>query len=700
MIDRATIEQVMEATNIAEVVSDFVALKRRGANFVACCPFHNEKTPSFYVSVTKGIYKCFGCGKSGNAVTFLRDHEQMSYVEAIKYLGKKCGIEVIDKEETPQEREQMQKRESLLIITEYAQKYFSEALLNTNEGKSVGLSYFQEREITEESIRDFGLGYADASRDSFTKTALAKGYKKELLLETGLVKVKQNAETERLSNILQPDSSQENSTQTEQSKNFAPLDSLYDGYRERVIFPIRDISGRVVAFGGRKLRSDNNLAKYINSPESQIYIKNKTLYGLFEAKKEIEKNNCCYLVEGYTDVISMAQKGIKNIVASCGTSLTQGQIQLIKRFTHNIVVLYDGDSAGIHASLRGIDMFLAEEFNVKVVLLPEGEDPDSFAKSHSAEELKTFLESAAEDFIAFKCRLSNNEELQKDPVKKAEFIKDISRSISVIPDAVLRNLFTSQVSQTLNIPLNALGDQIALLRREVLNEQAKEKRAGGYTNRAVKEYREPYNNPQKLSAEEFITNDITLSHLYKYERDIIYYLLKYGKETPGAGEFENENITVSQFIKMHMDSDGLEMENPYFKKIYHEFFTLDEEKSKNAIKYFSLKTGEEQPLSKLVIEVFDEKYNIRSQRVKGSLVDEKYMLYKTVPQLIYTYKAQICEERIGELIKKISNETLQTSEIEEIGTEESHEQEKKIMEQIKELSNVKKELLRLAKKQA
>lgn len=659
MIERATIEQIMETTNIVDVVSDFVALKRRGANYVACCPFHNEKTPSFYVSQSKGIYKCFGCGKSGNAVTFLRDHEQMSYVEAIKYLGKKYGIEVVDKEESPEERERLQKRESLLIITDYAQKYFADALLNTNEGQAVGLSYFKEREITDKSIEEFGLGYADNARDSFTKAAVAKGYKTELLLETGLTKSHE--------------------------------DALYDGYRERVIFPIRDISGRVVAFGGRKLRSDNNLAKYINSPESQIYIKNKTLYGLFEAKKHIEKNNCCYLVEGYTDVISMAQKGVRNIVASCGTSLTQGQIQLIKRFTHNIVVLYDGDAAGIHASLRGIDMFLAEEFNVKVVLLPDGEDPDSFAKSHSEEDLKDFLETRAEDFIAFKCRLSNNAQLQNDPIKKAEFIKDISRSISVIPDAVLRNLFTAQVSQTLNIPLSALGDQIALLRRELLNEQAKQRRVSSYNKTATEPGREPYNNPQKLSAEEYNLNTVTLSPLYKYERDIIYYLLKYGTEIPGKGHVEENNITVAQLIKAHLESDELSLENPYFRKIYEEYFTLDEEKVKDAVKYFSLKTGEDQALSKLVIDIFDEKYNIRSQRVRGSLVDEKYLLDKLVPQLMYTYKAQICEVRISQFIKLMEN----NSKAHSAQTEGVSETE--IMEQIKTLSAVKKQLLEAAK---
>ena len=650
MIDRATIEQVMETTNIVDVVSDFVALKRRGANYVACCPFHSEKTPSFYVSATKGIYKCFGCGKSGNAVTFLREHEQMSYVEAIKYLGAKYGIEVEDKIEDPQELERRQKRESLLIVTEYAQRYFSDALLQTKEGETVGLSYFSERKITEQSIKEFGLGYADSLRDSFTKAALASGYKKEHLIETGLTKIGYHEN---------PESKQKE-------------EQLYDGYRERVIFPIRNISGRVVAFGGRKLRSDNNLAKYINSPESDIYIKNKTLYGLFEAKKNIEKNDCCYLVEGYTDVIQMAQKGVRNIVASCGTSLTQGQIQLIRRFTNNIVVLYDGDSAGIHASLRGIDMFLTEGFNVKVVLLPEGEDPDSFARSHSEEEVHQFLENSAEDFIAFKCRLANSSEMQNNPVKKSEFVHDISRSISVIPDSVLRNLFAAQVSQTLNIPINALSDQIAQLRAAMRKEQSAQR------------VPQNYDNPQKQSAEDFIIyNTQNISPLYKFEKEIIYYLLKFGTE------WTKENVSVANLIKAHLDYDDLKFEDASFRKIYEEYFSLPAEKTKDAIKYFSLKTGEDAIVSKVVIDIFDEKYTIRSDKIKGSIIDEKIQLSKVIPQIMLNYKAQICQQRINDLLAKI----------EDFKREGKDGEELKLLEEINRLNRAKKELLKKAKEE-
>lgn len=636
----------METTNIVDVVSDFVALKHRGANYVACCPFHNEKTPSFYVSATKGIYKCFGCGKSGNAVTFLMEHEQMSYVEAIKYLGNKYGITVEEKEENPQERERLQKRESLLIVIDFAQNYFADALLNTKEGEDVGLSYFREREISDESIKEFALGYADASRDSFTKLALSKGYSKELLVETGLSKVSDS-------------------------------DSMYDGYRERVIFPIRNISGRVVAFGGRKLRSDSNLAKYINSPESLVYVKNKTLYGLFEAKKHIEKSDCCYLVEGYTDVISMAQKGVRNIVASCGTSLTHGQIELIKRFTRNIIVLYDGDSAGIHASLRGIDMFLAEGFNVKVLLLPDGEDPDSFAKSHTEEELKEFLNKNSEDFIAFKCRLSNSAELQGNPLKKAEFVKDISQSISVIPDAVLRNLFTSQVSQSLNIPLNALNDQVAMLRTQLLNEQTKQRR---FRKAQSTEYEE-YKNPQKLSAADYNFQVSLDSPLYKYERLIIYFLLKYGNE------LLYENVTASQLIKAHLDTDSLELENPSFRAIYNEYFTLEDKNPDQIIKHFSLKTGEDATISKLVIDIFDERYNIRSDKIKGSLIDERYLLDRQIPQTMYLYKAEVCGVRVNKMI----------GEMDSIIKSGDKERERQFMENIKELNSVRKELLKRAK---
>lgn len=605
MIDKATIERIMETTNVVEVVSDFVALKRQGANFVACCPFHTEKTPSFHVSSSKGIYKCFGCGKSGNAVTFLMEHEQMSYTEAIKYLGAKYGIEIKEKDETPEDIARRQKRESLLIVNDFAQKVFASNLTNSQEGKVVGMEYFNEREISEDSIVKFGLGYALKENDSFTKLALSKGYKADLLIECGLIK------------------------QSAQGEN-----QYYDGFRERVIFPIKDISGRVVAFGARKIASNNNLPKYINSPESEVYIKNKTLYGLFEAKKTIEKEDCCYLVEGYTDVISLHQKGITGVVASCGTSLTEGQIRLIKRFTNKITVLYDGDSAGIHASVRGIDMFLSEGFEVSVVLFPDGEDPDSFARSHTEEELKDFLITAKEDFISFKCRLANRDDIQNDPIKKSELIRDISQSIAKIPDPVLRSLYAKQTSQNLDISLDAINEQIGQFRVNAAKEQTKPRVS-------------TYYNPQKESPAEFLRKTApsksSFSALYNVEKEIIYYLVKYGQEKI------RENQTVSEFIKAHIEVDNLSFEDSVLQSIYNEYFTLKDDKLIDPIKYFSLKTDNDCAISKIVIDIFEDKYRIRSNKIKESILDEKMQLEKLIQKVIYRYKALVCDKNISQL---------------------------------------------------
>ena len=361
MIDRATVDRILDTARIEEVVSDFVSLKRRGANYIACCPFHHEKTPSFSVSPSKGIYKCFGCGKAGSVVSFVMEHEQMSYVEALKYLGHKYGIEVKEKEETQEDIQQRLHHESLLIVNDFAQKFYTEQLLKSDEGIAIGLSYFKERGFTDATIEKFLLGYAPNKRREFTHNAQRKGYKKEHLVEVGLT--------------IERDGTGE----------------LLDRFYERVMFPIRSISGKVIAFGGRTLRKDKEVAKYINSPESEVYVKNKVLYGIYEAKQAIAREQKCYLVEGYTDVISFHQAGVENVVASSGTSLTTGQIQLIKRFTNKVTVLYDGDWAGIKASLRGIDMLLEEGLEIKVALFPDGEDPDSFARKHTREQLLKFF---------------------------------------------------------------------------------------------------------------------------------------------------------------------------------------------------------------------------------------------------------------------------------------------------------------------
>ena len=399
MIDKATIDRIMDAANIVDVVSEFVTLRKAGVNYKGLCPFHNEKTPSFVVSPSKGYCHCFSCGKGGNVVGFIMEHEQMTYPEALRWLAKKYNIEIHERELTDDERREENERESLFIINEWALHYFQDNLLNTKKGQAIGMQYFRSRGFRDDTINRFQLGYAMPERDALARTALAKGFKEQYLIDTGLCYRKEDG-------------------------------TLQDRYHGRVIFPVHTVTGRVVAFGGRILENNKKLAKYVNSPESLIYHKSNELYGIYQAKHAITKNDRCYLVEGYIDVTSMHQSGVENVVASSGTSLTTGQIRLIHRFTSNITVLYDGDAAGIHASIRGIDMLLAEGMNVKVLLLPDGDDPDSFARKHTAQEFRDYIESHQTDFIEFKTNLLLRG--VTDPIKRSEAISSIVKSVSVI----------------------------------------------------------------------------------------------------------------------------------------------------------------------------------------------------------------------------------------------------------------------------
>jgi DNA primase len=428
MIDQATVERIHEASKFVEVVSEFVTLKKRGVNYIGNCPFHNEKTPSFTVSPSKEIFKCFGCGKGGNSVHFIMEHESISYVEALRYLANKYHIEIQEKELSPEEISLHTDRESMLVLNSYAQKYFSTILHQHQEGKSIGLTYFKERGFRQDIIDKFQLGYCLEERDAFTKEALKNGYKKEYLVKTGLT--------------------------FEGDNNY-----FADRFRGRVMFPVHSLSGKVVAFGGRVLKTEAKTAKYLNSPESEIYHKSNELYGIYFAKQSIVKSDCCYLVEGYTDVISMHQAGIENVVASSGTALTAGQIRLIRRFSTNITVIYDGDAAGIKASIRGIDLLLEEGMNVKVLLLPDGEDPDSFARKQNASELIAYINQNQTDFIGFKTKLLL-EDAGKDPVKKALLITDIVKSIAIIPDNIIRSVYVRECSKMLDIEESVLYNEI------------------------------------------------------------------------------------------------------------------------------------------------------------------------------------------------------------------------------------------------
>ena len=444
MIDQATIDKIMAATDIVDVVSDFVSLRRRGANYWGLCPFHDDKSPSFSVSPSKGVCKCFSCGKGGSAIHFIMEHEQLSYYEALKYLAKKYNIEVHEKELTDEEKQKRTERESMFVINAFAQEFFSHSLLETEEGRSVGMAYFRERGFNEDIIRKFGLGYSPEKRDALAQEAKKRGYKTEFLLKTGLCREGQHG-------------------------------SIYDLFAGRVMFPVYSVSGKVVAFGGRILKSGVKISKYFNSPESDIYHKSNELYGIYQAKRAIEKERCCYLVEGYTDVLSMHQSGIENVVASSGTALTPGQIRLIHRFTDNITVLYDGDAPGIKASLRGIDLILQEGLNIKVVLLPDGEDPDSFSKSQSAESFRKYIKEHETDFIRFKTQLLL-EDAGEDPIKRAAIISNIVESISLIPDAIVRSVYVQECSRLLQIDEQVLLSELNKRRQKRAEQQSTRER--------------------------------------------------------------------------------------------------------------------------------------------------------------------------------------------------------------------------------
>jgi len=428
MIDKETVDRILDTADIVDVVGDFVSLRRRGANYIGLCPFHDEKTPSFSVSPAKQICHCFGCGKGGSPVNFIMEHEQLSYVEALRYLAKKYHIEIHEKELTNEEKAAQSERESMLVINEFASQYFEDQLYNTKEGKDIGLSYFYERGFNDATIKKFHLGYSPENSKSFYTAATTKGYNKKYLFDVGLCIEDRRGEG-------------------------------FDRFHGRVMFPVMNIAGKIIAFGGRTLKKTKEIAKYFNSPESTVYVKNKELYGLFQSKRAIVKEDKCFLVEGYTDVISMHQAGIENVVASSGTSLTEGQIRAIHRFTTNVTVLYDGDSAGIHASLRGIDMLLAEGLNIKVLLLPDGEDPDSFARTHSASELKQYIDENETDFISFKTQILLKG-TERDPIKRATVIGDVVKSISVIPDAIARSVYAKECSIQLGISEDVLLREI------------------------------------------------------------------------------------------------------------------------------------------------------------------------------------------------------------------------------------------------
>ena len=544
MISPLTIQNILDTARIEEVVGDFVSLKKRGTSLIGLCPFHNEKTPSFHVSQAKGIYKCFGCGKAGNSLKFIMEHEKLSYPDAIRFLAAKYKIEIEEKEVSAEEKIAIDERESLYALNQFAAAYFYRKLTETEEGKAVGMSYFKEREFTNDTIKKFQLGYSPDKWDDLTTEAQQQGYKREYLEKTGLTISKENKH--------------------------------YDRFRGRVMFPIHSLSGRVLGFGGRILSSDKSSAKYVNSPESEIYHKGSTLYGIHFSRNAIVSKDECYLVEGYTDVISLHQAGFENVVASSGTALTTEQIKQIKRFTNNITILYDGDEAGIKASFRGIDMFLEQGMNVKIVLFPDGEDPDSYVRKHRQIEVKEFLDANAVNFILFKTRILLNE-AKNDPIKRTLLIREIVNSIALMPDAISRNVYVKECSSLMNVAEQSLMNELNKILRKNFDKRHAEKT----------EEQEVELPDLKPAQESQLTFDVFDSE--NQERNLIRLLILYGtieveadvkNKTAGnqpSGDKEAEKLQVGRFIVSEIVHDEISFQNPVYQRIFDNFSRCLEE---------------------------------------------------------------------------------------------------------------------------
>ncbi|MFT6698552.1 MAG: DNA primase [Porticoccaceae bacterium] len=643
MISRSTIDRVFESARVEEVIGEFVQLKKAGSNFKGLSPFTDEKSPSFMVSPVKQIWKDFSTGKGGNSVSFLMEHEHYSYPEALKWLAKKYNIEIEETEQTDEQKEQTNERESMFLVSNFAKDYFHDLMLNTNQGKAIGLSYFKERGFTEETIKKFDLGYCLDQWDNFTNAALTKGYDLKYLASTGLTIVKENKQ--------------------------------FDRFKGRVMFPIHSMSGRILGFGGRILTADKKAAKYLNSPESDIYHKSKILYGIYQAKKEIAKQDNCFLVEGYTDVISFNQSGIENVVASSGTALTSDQIRLVNRLTKNITVLFDGDAAGIRASIRGIDLILEQGMNVKVVQFPDGEDPDSFAKSHSDIELKEYLDTAAQDFINFKVSLllkdSNN-----DPIKKATVIRDIVTSISKIPDGIQREVYVQECSRIMDISERVLFSELAqLLKKESFQ---KAKTNSNYNNVDPNQPPPEYFMEQEQTKMGLIKGGQISSHkidqLSILENEIIRILLLYGNEEvefieevistdeegrESTSERKYQNL-VSAEIYLHLQEDETEFSNPLFQEIYTEMIHQLNQSEKLEIDKFVNNKNTDIATTVTSILMDEEKYELSNWESKSIEVKSALeALSKAVPDVIFNLRRILIERLVNESLvegKEYSNE--------------------------------------------
>lgn len=652
MIPQETVNRILDSAQIVDVIGDFVTLKKRGANHIACCPFHNEKTPSFSVSASKGIFKCFGCGKSGTAVGFVMEHENMSYTEALKYLAKKYHIEVVEKEESAEEIAQRQRHESLMLVSEYAGKFFQDSL-QTDEGRNIALQYFRSRGLEDETIRKYGLGWAPLSRKALSESARAAGYKEEFLIETGL-------------SIKYDDG------------------RLVDRFYDRVIFPIHSVSGRVIAFGGRTLKTDKSVAKYVNSPETEIYVKSRSLYGIYFAKNEISRQDRCILVEGYLDVLSMHQLGITNVVASSGTSLTVEQIRLIRKFTNNITIIYDGDGAGIKAALRGIGLVLKEGMNVKVVLLPDGQDPDDFAKRHTLEEVRDHIAQNEQDFINFKTDLLLDE-AGNDPIQRAKLINDIADTIALIPDAVVRAVYVRSSAAKFEIEERILADRVSKTRTEILmadekqKERERQRAAGSYRQSSQQDgsdvpppmpddyYPEEYGEPvpdappvvQPAQHEGPIV--INEPYLAPCEKELLGFILEEGCselqfDVDSKYYVEGEQVNVAEFIDGTLADDDADFVNQSYRKVYDEYFRMYDEGLTQQQMQTRLLNSMDPEIAAVAKELLIEKYQITVKNYEQSLTAVSTRLVQFIPKTLLAYHCKKVEMILKDLTARLAAE--------------------------------------------
>ncbi|WP_167604721.1 DNA primase [Maribellus sediminis] len=608
MIDPATIERILDAAEISDVVSDFVTLRKRGVNMLGLCPFHNEKTPSFTVSPAKGIFKCFGCGKGGNSVNFIMEHENLSYPEALKWLASKYKIAVVEEEESEEQKHLKDERESLMIVTAFAQKFFTRYLWEENEGRTIGLSYFRERSFRDDILKKFEVGFAPDGKTPFTDAAQKQGYRIEYLEKTGLT-IKRD-------------------------------DWMRDRFAGRVIFPIHNLAGRVIAFGGRILKDDKKTAKYLNSPESDIYHKSRVLYGIYQAKREITQLDKCYLVEGYTDVLSMHQAGITNVVASSGTALTPDQIRMVRRFSQNITIIYDGDAAGIKASLRGIDLVLEEGMNVKVLLLPDGKDPDSFAKQKGASAFLEYIKNNETDFIRFKTQLLLKE-TENDPIAKAKLITEVIRSVAVIPEAITRSVYIKDCSRLLDVDEEVLYTEVRRQKYKQDEDFRKKEERKMVSAPKVQQEERTISLPSDM-----LTEDLQfLRFLLKHANAVIQLKIKGSKEA-----FET---TVKEFMVTEIEADELVSENPLFQKVFYEVADHIEEAGFDPWRYFIYHADGE--VSKLATDLLSDKY-IESKRWKkaGAYTEaEEDILDILIPRIVNEYKLSKVKLILDEIEKAI-----------------------------------------------